>query len=241
VRSAVLPCQPNSPPACRPGAPGLVAGLSLLLLLALPCLSGAAHAEGAATGLAGRFLVAATGMPDLRFAETVIYMVRHDETGAMGLIINRPIGELALDELARGFDPGHDREYRAEDHPGSEPDGTAEREPGARTVLIHSGGPVQPQVGFVIHSDEVGAESSLATTGEVAVTSDPQILRTLSGKHPPRHWLFLLGYAGWGPGQLESELARHDWFTLPFDEALLFDADHGSKWQRAMELRGIEL
>jgi putative transcriptional regulator len=100
---------------------------------------------------------------------------------------------------------------------------------------------VQPQVGFVVHSDDVGLESSLAVTGHVAVTSDPKILRALASGRAPRRWLFVLGYAGWAPGQLEAELARHDWFVVPYDEELLFGADHGAKWQRALELRGIEL
>ena len=176
--------------------------------------------------LAGQFLVAEDSMGDPRFRETVIFMVRHDHRGAMGVVINRPLGELSLRELLRGLG-------------GDGADGENEEVSGS--ARVHYGGPVEPALGFVLHTAERLFAGSQRVGEHIAVTDQPEILRAIGRGAPPRRHLLVLGYAGWAPGQLEAEMARDDWFTLPFDETLLFGSEHATKWRRAQTMRAIEL
>ena len=178
--------------------------------------------------LTGQFLVAASGMRDKRFARTVIFMLRHDERGAMGLIVNRLAAvEPAAKLLAKML--GKDA-----------PEKDAPEDTG-RSVRLHYGGPVQPAIGIFLHSAEYKGKGTVAVTDIVSITTSADILRALAeGKGPAKGFL-AMGHAGWAPGQLEGELKRKDWVTVPSDERLLFDSDMESKWRRAMEKRSIDL
>ena len=212
----------------RTAIAAMAAGV-LLLVLSAGSLSPADGQRSAAAdvpafpSLKGRLLVAAPGMPDPRFAETVIIMVQHDADGALGLIVNRPIGAEPAGRLLRrlaGLDPGNE---------------------GGPVVRIHFGGPVEPLQGFFLHTPDYRLNDTVAVTDQVSVTSDLGILRDLAvGKGPERGFL-ALGYAGWSPGQLENELRRKDWVTVESDKALVFDNDMASRWQRAMDKRGVDL
>lgn len=183
--------------------------------------SRAGEGRESAGGLTGQLLVATSQIEDPRFMRTVIYMVQHDAGGAVGLVVNRPIGEVPL--------------ARVLEQVGLAADGVT------GTIRVHYGGPVDRARGFVLHTAEYAGKGTIPVTGSVALTSESGILRDLAAGTGPRQSLFALGYAGWGPGQLEREMDAGHWITVRADEALVFDADSGGKWQRAMARRGIRL
>jgi putative transcriptional regulator len=170
--------------------------------------------------LAGQFLVATPEMGDPRFAEAVIYMVSHDQKGAMGLVINRPVAEGPLSDLLKAL-------------------GTEDEKANGK-ITIHYGGPVDPERLFVLHSADYVDKASLKLANGLAVTGDSEILHAIAGGKGPKQSLFIFGYAGWAPGQLEAELGRNDWFSIPAEKALIFDGDAESKWERAMKKRKIK-
>ncbi len=202
--------------------------LILALLLFLPGLPRAAVSPGDATqdapsigSLAGQLLVAPPDMADPRFARAVILMVRHDKDGAFGIVINRPVEERPLAALLRAF---------------GQKDVNVEG-----TIRLFAGGPVEPQIGFVLHTAEYHRPETLAIGDHLAVTSSPDVLRDIGQHHGPTKSLLAFGYAGWGPGQLESEMAQRTWFTAPADLALIFDEDRAKLWDAAMARRAINL
>jgi len=191
-------------------------------LLAVLLLWAPTAADPPATqSLAGQLLIASPDIGDPRFAHTVILMVKHDKDGALGIIINRPVGEKSIASLLEG--PG-------EDVSGIE-----------GTLSVFAGGPVQPELGFVVHSAEYRRDETIEVDEHVAMTASRQILRDIGHHRGPEKTLFALGYAGWGPGQLENELARHDWFTAPEEPKLTFDDDRANLWEDAMARRTREL
>ena len=190
-------------------------------LLASVLLSPVAADPPATESLTGQLLIASPDIGDPRFAHTVILMVKHDKDGALGITINRPVGEKSIASLLEG--PG-------EDVSGIE-----------GTLRIFAGGPVQPDLGFVVHSAEYRREDTIAVDEHVAMTANRQILRDIGHHRGPVKTLFALGYAGWGPGQLENELARHDWFTAPEEPKLIFDDNPANLWEDAMAHRTREL
>ena len=169
----------------------------------------------------GQLLVATPEMKDPRFAESVIYMVKHDADGAMGLIINKPLAKGLIDDLLKSS--------------GSEAKGSQQ------DIVIHYGGPVSPRQGFMLHSDDSLLKSSTKVTDGIAMTADVKMLEALAGGKGPRQSLFMFGYAGWAPGQLEAELKTNSWFILPGDKALIFGGDADKKWLQAMDKRQIPL
>jgi putative transcriptional regulator len=199
--------------------------LSLFPRVAIPfvlaILLGTPGPAPAADSLAGQLLVAAPGMSDPRFAETVILVVRHDNTGAMGIVINRPVAAMSLDDLLSSI--------------GQPPVGAEEE------IVIHTGGPMQQQVGFLLHSPDYKTEGTLRVTDQIAMTSRPEMITDMAAGKGPRQFLLAFGYAGWGPGQLEGEMMHGDWFAVPTDTAIVFDDDDSTKWQRASERRGVDL
>lgn len=204
----------------------LLAGAALIAALAVgPAWPAGAEAEldPAADDryLTGQLLVASPDMGDPRFAETVIFMVKHDANGAMGLVVNRVMGSGPLAHLLKGFGID-DVEANGE-------------------ISIHYGGPVQPFLGFVLHSADYTGDATVPVNDHIALTAAVDILKAISEGAGPAHSLFALGYAGWGPGQLEGELAEDAWYIAPPDETIIFDEDMETKWQRAMAISAIEL
>ncbi|SRR6266571_1515530 len=185
----------------------------------------AAHAPTPETprarGLAGQLLVATDSLRDPRFVRTVIYMVRHDPSGALGLVVNRPLGTMPLARLL--------------DSLGRSGEGVS------GTIRLHYGGPVEPKRGFVLHTAEWAGEDSHVVQGGVALTTDPAIFEAIARGAGPRRLMVALGYAGWSPGQLEGEIEGGAWITVTADEALIFDEEASTKWDRAMARRKIVL
>jgi len=171
--------------------------------------------------ITGQLLVATPEMKDPRFAETVIYMVKHDADGAFGLVINRPMAKGAFEDLLKGF-------------------GT-EINDAKGEVVIHYGGPVSMQQGFVLHSDDIMIESSMKVANGIAMTADVKMIEAMARGKGPSQSLVMLGYVGWAPGQLEMELKADSWFVIPGDKSLVFGKDADEKWREAMDKRQIPL
>jgi putative transcriptional regulator len=194
---------------------------AVLALVLMPNSASPADSE-----LTGHLLVAVPEMQDANFAQTVVYMVEHDRRGALGIVVNEPMGKVPLDLLLGERKPGNGQ---------PKPD-----EAGPR-VLVHYGGPVERRQGFILHSTDVMPEGSVKIDQKVAFSRDHTILRSLVGGAGPRHLVFALGYAGWAPGQLEFEIDRGGWYVIDWDESLVFGEDHAAKWQRAISLHAPEL
>jgi putative transcriptional regulator len=168
--------------------------------------------------LAGQFLIATAAMRDTRFDHAVILMLRHDQDGAFGIVINRPLGQRPMADLLGAKDTAV-----------------------SGNVQVFIGGPVQPNVGFVVHSTDYRRAETLDVDGRVAMTSSREVLRDIADKRGPAKALIAFGYAGWAPGQLESELARNVWYTAPEDPALVFDDDRDKVWEHAAARRTQDL
>ena len=175
----------------------------------------------AAESLAGKLLVAAPSMPDPRFQETVIYMCVHDEGGALGLIVNRRMGLVPGDAVVDQFE--------------------LDAKPGPEEIPLHWGGPVDPGRGFVLHSSEYASDSTEAVSADIAFSIDSRILVDLVEGEGPDQALLVLGYAGWGAGQLESELKRDDWAVVAGDAAFVFSDDLEAMWRAALDLIEVDL
>jgi len=197
-----------------------LAAILLPATLVHAALQNPAAAPGQAS-LAGQILIASPGLRDPRFDHTVILMVRHSPGGALGVVVNRPLGERPLTNLL---------------------DDIGEKNSGViGSLRVFSGGPVQPEIGFVIHSTDYHRPETIDIDGRVAMTSSREILRDIAGQHGPARILVAFGYAGWGPGQLEGELAQRAWFTAAADGKLIFDEDRDKVWDDAMAHRTQDL
>ena len=168
--------------------------------------------------LTGQLLLSMPGIGDERFARAVIAMCLHDEGGALGLIINRPHAELTLHGLLE----------QLEVDAGVAPD-----------VPVLDGGPVEPGRGFVLHEADYAAAGTIRVGDAWAFTSTLDILQAIARGEGPRRWHMVLGYAGWGAGQLEDELNHHGWHIAPGDAALLWDTPAAHRWERAFALTGV--
>jgi putative transcriptional regulator len=195
----------------------------VLALLALPAALTATtpYATEAPPSLRGQFLIATPSMRDPRFDHAVILMVRHDSDGALGIVINRPLGEKPLTDLLAAF---------------GNKDATA-----SGNVRLFLGGPVQPQVSFVIHGADYRRPETLDIDAHLAATPAGEILPDIARNAGPAKSLIAFGYAGWGPGQLDDELAHNVWYTAPADPGLVFDDDRDKVWEHATARRTQDL
>jgi len=172
--------------------------------------------------LTGELLVAMPQMMDPRFARSVIYICAHsEEAGAMGLVVNKLIASLTMDELFA--------------HLKLEPSEVGRSRP------VHFGGPVEPGRGFVLHTADYREEATLPVSEEFAVTATLDILRAIGRGEGPRRSILALGYAGWAPGQLDAEIQANGWLSVDADAELVFDDDIDAKWQRALGKLGVDL
>lgn len=171
--------------------------------------------------LDGKLLIAMPGMGDNRFDKSLIYMCAHSEDGAMGLIINKPAADLQFSDLLDQLDITPTQS--------------------CRPIEVHFGGPVEHGRGFVLHSkDYVAEDSTLQVNDDFGMTATLDILEDISQGNGPNSCLLALGYAGWGPGQLESEIRENGWLTCDADAALIFSDDSKAKWTGAIESLGID-
>ncbi|WP_444920740.1 YqgE/AlgH family protein [Microbulbifer sp. CnH-101-G] len=170
--------------------------------------------------LRGQFLLAMPGMEDPRFKHSIALIVEHSQEGAMGIVINAPskvhwrevFEQLSLQDSSQR---------------------------GSEAVLL--GGPISPEQGFVLHGAGVQFDSTTEINMEISLTASRDILESLASGHGPDDVLLALGYSGWGPGQLEQELAENAWLTLPAEPEILFATPVEKRWQSAAARHGIDL
>ena len=170
--------------------------------------------------LTGQLLIAMPVMADPRFAQSVIYVCAHTPDGAMGLVVNRPLAKPSFDDLLRQLE--------------------IEPLPPARRIRLCVGGPVDNARGFVLHTTDWTGEGSLKVNDALALTASLDVLKALAEGGGPREGILALGYAGWGPGQLEAEIHQNAWLSLPAQEHLVFGAEHETKWRRALATMKID-
>jgi putative transcriptional regulator len=172
--------------------------------------------------LLGKLLIALPGMPDKRFEKSVVFICAHSDQGAMGLIINKPFEGLSFRDLVEKLDVRITA--NAQDPP----------------VLF--GGPVGTGQGFVLHSSDYGrGEATMSVTSEISLTATIDVLRAIAEGTGPEKALFALGYAGWGPGQIESELSSNGWIHCDAKKAILFDLACDEKWRAALATLGADI
>lgn len=175
--------------------------------------------EEAPPYLSGQFLLAMPGIGDPRFERAVIAMCVHDDDGALGIGLGRLVPRLGFHALLAQLDI----------EPGAAPD-----------VPIHLGGPVEPQRGFILHTPDWGGQDSVAVSDRWVLTATLDILKAIADGKGPGRWVAALGYAGWGPGQLDMEMRRHGWFVTPGDDTLLYDTDVKTRWETGFRAAGID-
>lgn len=174
---------------------------------------------GSLQNLKNHFLLAMPGVSDPIFAHSVTYICEHNSEGAMGIVINRPLDiswrdifeHLEIDDIREGEQP------------------------------VLAGGPVQMDRGFVLHRGTGGWESSLPITSDIVLTTSMDIIDALAHGEGPPNSLMALGYAGWGAGQLEDEMARNFWLSLPADDGIIFDVPLADKAQAAADKLGVDI
>jgi len=170
------------------------------------------------------FLIATEKMNDNRFEKTVITMLESDEDGAWGLVINKPIGLIPLAML---IDPSLSTPEEREKLYGI-------------NILVFWGGPVEVKKIFVLHSDEYQSEST-KNYGDISISQDYNIFFDIAENKGPEKSLIILGYSGWGAGQLEGEMERDDWILSDFDHDIIFEKDSTKKWKEALKRSFIKI
>jgi putative transcriptional regulator len=191
---------------------------------------GAAEGETSGGGyLDGQLLIAMPVMDDERFARSVIYLCAHSSEGAMGIIVNRPAGSIDFPQLLVQLDIINKAEQIK--LPGS-----------AEDMKVMKGGPVDTGRGFVLHSSDFFIkDATLPIDDGICLTATLDILKAIAAGAGPKHAILALGYAGWAPGQLESEIQHNGWLHCPADPDLIFGDDVDEKYQRALDKIGIDL
>lgn len=173
--------------------------------------------------LSGKLLLAMPGMSDPRFERAVIAMCIHDENGAIGVGVGHKRAGITFRALLRQLDID----------PLEAPD-----------CAVHHGGPVEPGRGFVLHSTDWGGQDSVQVNGDkgalFAMTGTIDILKAIAEGKGPSRWIVALGYAGWGEGQLETEMTRHGWFAARTEPKILFETPTDERWAAAFKAEGID-
>lgn len=171
--------------------------------------------------LDGKLLIAMPGMGDPRFEKSVVFMCSHSEDGALGLIVNKPAPELRFADLLTQLGIGQGRPER--------------------DIRVHFGGPVEHGRGFVLHSGDYRSSESTLRVGEAfGMTATMDVLEEIARGKGPERALLALGYAGWGPGQLESEILQNGWLTCDATPDLVFGEDAAKKWGAALKTLGVD-
>ena len=171
--------------------------------------------------LTNHLLIAMPNLQDPNFEHTVTYICEHNENGAMGIVVNRPI-DINLGEV-----------FEQMEIPVSAPE--------LAQAKVFLGGPVEEQRGFVLHTHPADWDSSLKVSEQLSVTTSRDILEAMARGEGPSHALIALGYAGWGSGQLEQEILDNAWLSVPAEQAILFDLPPEKRWEAAARLLGVDL
>ena len=171
--------------------------------------------------LEGKLLIAMPSMGDPRFAQSVILLCAYSDKGAMGLILNKPSAEIRMSDVLDQLD--------------------ISLTPEAAEIVVHYGGPVETGRGFVLHSSDYASSlNTLDISNALGMTATLDILEAIARGEGPKQSLMMLGYAGWGPGQLESEIAQNAWLTADAPQTLVFQVPATQKWAAALESLGID-
>ena len=169
--------------------------------------------------LTGQIIVSMPSLEDERFFKTVIYMCAHSSEGSMGIIINKKIDYDLYPDLLEQL--GIDKPLNN------------------KKLFIHFGGPVENGRGFVLHSDDMIRKETLNIKKGVSLTSTTEFFEDLSIGKGPENSILALGYAGWGPGQLEEEILQNSWINLNVENSFLFDSEVSKKWTQAYKIIGV--
>ena len=172
------------------------------------------------TSLAGQLLIAMPQMQDPRFARSVVFLCAHNPDGAMGLVVNKIIEQPSIKDVMGQL--------------GLEGDGF-------HGSAVHFGGPVETGRGFVLHSADYTEAGTMIIGAHIGLTTTMDVLRAIAGGTGPRRRLLALGYAGWGPGQLDAEIQANGWLHVDADDDLIFDGGLEDKWRRAIAKLGVDL
>ncbi len=173
------------------------------------------------SNLCGKFLIAMPDMGDPRFSGTVIYICAHSDEGAMGIIINKPQPEIRFSNLLEQLD--------------------IPKESDVRDIRVHFGGPVENARGFVLHSQDYRSEAgTMEVEDDIFMTATLDVLQDIARGQGPKSSMLALGYSGWGPGQLESELAQNGWLTCDARADIIFGRANEHKWSAALKVLGID-
>jgi len=171
--------------------------------------------------LRNHFLIAMPGLTDPLFSRSITYICDHSEHGAMGIVLNQPLGITLTDVFNQLALNSHSPSV------------------GGKQVL--AGGPVNTQRGFVLHRDQGSWDSTLHITSEICLTASRDIVAAIADESGPKSAQFALGYAGWGAGQLEDEVANNSWLTLEADSSIIFDIPIEHRWAAAAAQLGVDL
>ena len=178
------------------------------------------HSHKSTNSLTGTFLVSTPQMPDPRFEEHVIYICAHSDEGAMGVAINQPNRAFSLAEILRGAN--------LPIPPGELPS-------------VYIGGPVELESAFILYLSGYKAQHRLDISETVSLTRETKVLEDIALGRGPKHYLFILGYTGWGPGQLENELMENGWLSVPANDEIIFNNPDEFKWKAAAMHYGIDI
>ena len=170
--------------------------------------------------LTGQILIAMPSLTDPNFVQTVILVCAHSAEGAMGIVLNRSLDQPSFENLLQQLDIAP--------------------VPPQREIRLCAGGPVENVRGFVLHTADWMVENTLRVDADLGLTTSLDVLKAIAEGHGPRECLLALGYAGWGPGQLDAEFSANSWLSVQADEALVFDADNATRWRRAMQKLHID-
>lgn len=187
--------------------------LRILIIMSLP----------SSEYLTDQFLIAMPNLMDPNFFHSVTYICEHNENGAMGIVINQPVN-LSLTELVSqiGMEQGEEDDKRLEQP-------------------VFRGGPVETERGFVLHNPIGNWESTLDINGQIGVSTSNDIVAALAKGKGPEQFLVALGYAGWGAGQLEAEMAQNAWLSGPADARIIFETRAERRWEEAAKLLGVDI
>ncbi len=171
--------------------------------------------------LVDHFIIAMPGLMDINFSEAVTYVCEHDDNGSFGIIINQE-SEITLNDVMGQMQIPISNEH-------------------SENKRVFVGGPVQANRGFILHRPTGNWDSSLIVNDKIALTTSRDILEAIADDKGPEDTIIALGYAGWGPGQLEQELADNAWLSCPADQQIIFETPVEKRWQAAADLLGVDL
>ncbi len=172
--------------------------------------------------LQNHYLIAMPALADFNFSHAVVYICAHNDQGAMGIVINRPLVDLKLGEVLAQLNIESDKSELVNQE-------------------VYLGGPVQPERGFIIHRPNNEWQSTLVTSDDIGVTSSQDILFAMVQGQGPEEFVVSLGYSGWEAGQLEQEVGSNLWLTVPADPEVLFNTPFDKRWERAAQGLGIDM